>query len=282
MTMRETSVLAAALELAEAGIAVFPVVLVTNKETGKVDKIPAVAGWQAAATTDEAQLRAWFTTGNYAIGIPTGPRNRIGVLDIDLKHGPNQWWAENEARIPLTRRQQTQSSGIHVFFNHHPGMGCSVGRIAPDVDTRAEGGFVVHWPGQGFPVLDDTAWECLANWPPWLAEAAMRDRARPGGGDVSLDLRLPPSAQHVVDLLNRMPNPAEVGRDTYVQVMMSASGCINALKEAGFDGEDELIADAAIAWAERWPYSHSDERQKWDDDFSQRDKKLAGCRHFKR
>ena len=274
--MRETSVLAAALELAEANIAVFPVVLVTDKETGKVDKIPAVAGWQAAATTDEAQLRAWFTTGDYAIGIPTGPRNRVDVLDIDLKHGPNQWWVENEARIPLTRRQQTQSSGIHIAFNHYPGMGCSVGRIAPDVDIRAGGGFIVHWPGQGFPVLDDTPWECLANWPPWLAEAAMRGRARQGGGDVPLDLRLPPGAQHVIDLLNRMPNPVEVGRDTYIEVMMAVKGCIDALEEAGSEGDDELIGDAAIAWAEKWPDSHSDERQKWEDDFSQRDKKLAG------
>jgi len=86
----------------------------------------------------------------------------------------------------------------------------------------------------------------------------MAGRARRLTGSVPLDTRKPPSASHVAALLARLPNPIEVTRDTYVDVMLATKGCIDALIEAGeltdenFDNGEALIIDAAITWANRW------------------------------
>jgi hypothetical protein len=37
-------------------------------------------------------------------------------------------------------------------------------RIAPSVDVRGDGGYVIWWPREGFPVIDRP----LAPWPEWL------------------------------------------------------------------------------------------------------------------
>jgi hypothetical protein len=41
-------------------------------------------------------------------------------------------------------------------------------RIAPGVDVRGDGGYVIWWPREGFPVVDLP----LADWPEWLLELA--------------------------------------------------------------------------------------------------------------
>jgi hypothetical protein len=35
---------------------------------------------------------------------------------------------------------------LHFFFQHAPGLRCSRGLIAPGVDVRADGGYVIWWP----------------------------------------------------------------------------------------------------------------------------------------
>jgi hypothetical protein len=44
-------------------------------------------------------------------------------------------------------------------------MRSSAGKIAPGVDVRAEGGYVIWWPAAGFEVLSD---DPLVPWPAWL------------------------------------------------------------------------------------------------------------------
>ena len=105
------------------------------------------------------------------------------------------------------------------------------------------------------------------------AEAAMLaagctrvgDRARVTKAAGSSRVR-PPSEAAVVELLNRLPNPASAGRnDTYLPVMYAAKGCIDDL---GADPHGP-IAEAAIDWAERWEGgSETDERAKWRTDFA--------------
>jgi hypothetical protein len=88
------------------------------------------------------------------------------ALDLDARHPEARaWWTENRPRLPPTRTHRTRSGGLHLLFNADPGRRCSAGKIAPGVDVRAGGGFIVWWPAAGFPVLRDGA---VVPWPSWL------------------------------------------------------------------------------------------------------------------
>jgi Bifunctional DNA primase/polymerase, N-terminal/Primase C terminal 2 (PriCT-2) len=99
------------------------------------------------------------------VGAPTGAKNGFSVLDIDPKGFG--WYAEKFGAIPTTRRHETQR-GVHLLFRHAPGLRGSIERVAPGVDVRAEGNYVIWWPREGLAVDD---WP-IADWPEWLMEEA--------------------------------------------------------------------------------------------------------------
>ncbi len=90
----------------------------------------------------------------------------------------------------------------------------------------------------------------------------------------------PPNAAAVVDLLERLPNPATTDRQTWIAVMLAAKGCIDGLEARGELGDDDedAIRDAACEWAAKWPHAEGvdDELAKWDADWSTRGAALAG------
>ncbi|HET8707730.1 MAG TPA: bifunctional DNA primase/polymerase, partial [Pseudomonadales bacterium] len=57
------------------------------------DKTPAVK-WAEEATRDAAKIAEWFTGSDYNIGIATGARSGIVVLDIDAGHDGEKTLAE--------------------------------------------------------------------------------------------------------------------------------------------------------------------------------------------
>lgn len=119
------------------------------------------------------------------VGIPTGKRTGFDVLDIDPEG--IAWF--NEMPIPATRHQMTRR-GLHLYFEHSPGLRNSGSKIVPGVDVRGDGGFCIDWSREGF----DCLWpERLAPWPAWLLELARgtlertRHPVQGPGGDQSLD-----------------------------------------------------------------------------------------------
>jgi hypothetical protein len=255
-----TDLYAAALALADRGIPVFPC---------SASKAPAVAdGFKAATLCPEpAEWR-----GASLIGSPTGDLSGYDVIDVDPRHGGDRWLAEHAERLPITRTVRTRSGGWHIYLRAWPGMRCSAGKIAPGVDVRAAGGYVIRWDAHGQPVTHDDA---VADWPTWLADSAAGSRVRHAEDpERSVADIAPPSADAVVSLLDRMPNPAETSRDTYLSVMMAARGCTDGVDDVG--AED--IAEAAIGWACRWSGSpgYDVEAAKWADDFALRDRPIAG------
>jgi Bifunctional DNA primase/polymerase, N-terminal/Primase C terminal 2 (PriCT-2) len=100
------------------------------------------------------------------VGFPTGAMNGVDVLDID-PDGMG-WYALKFGAIPETRRHETPR-GVHLLFRHAEGLRCSATRIVPDVHVRAEGGYMVWWPRQGYAVDDNP----ICDWPEWLLEKAM-------------------------------------------------------------------------------------------------------------
>jgi hypothetical protein len=80
-----------------------------------------------------------------------------------------------------------------LLFRSSPGLRCSTSRIDPGVHIRAEGGYVIWWPREGYAVEDAE----VAEWPGWLLEAA---KAKPRRGrDLRTSLSEQSVAEHVGD-----------------------------------------------------------------------------------
>lgn len=260
------SILDIALDLADRGIPVFPCLAGT-----KAPAIPRDEGRGFLdASIDPVEIRRMFAyPGAALIGVPTGAASGLDVVDLDPRHGSDAW--TDVSRLPDTRTHATRSGGRHLLFLATPGLRSSASRIAPGVDVRAEGGYVIYWPAHGC-ARNDTLPQPM---PDWLVQAAQAPTRHTDTGGVQPETA--PSTNAVVALLDRLPNPAENGRDVWVSVMLSAAGCAQ-------DSDDpDAIADAVCRWAARWPGSlgYDVERSKYDSDFVHRDKPLAGWRNLR-
>lgn len=151
-------------------------------------KHPLFRGWQQEATSERERILAWarrFPRAN--VGVATGAPSGIVVLDVDPRHGGSEALEELQARhgpLPETVEVLTGGGGRHLYFQH-PGVSVpNKAGIAPGVDIRGDGGFVVG-PGSlhasggryDFEVSHGPEDVPLAPLPPWLLEALHR-----GGG----------------------------------------------------------------------------------------------------
>ena len=105
----------------------------------------------------------WSLYPGTLIGMPTGEASGISVLDIDA--GGEIWLEANRWRLGRTRVQWTRSGGQHWLYRHRKGIRDSVKKIAPGIDTRGAGGYVIAWQCEGLPCENP---EVLADWPEWL------------------------------------------------------------------------------------------------------------------
>jgi putative DNA primase/helicase len=147
----------AALAFARRGWPVFPC-----HWQGERRKRPLVEGGFHAATTDEAQIREWWTRWPDAlIGVPTGRMPGFIVLDIDVKddraNGYDTLDALGFAILPETPMVHTASGGLHLYFivPDHPEIRNTAGArgrgVGLGLDWRAAGGYViVPSPGSGY------------------------------------------------------------------------------------------------------------------------------------
>lgn len=161
--------LEAALTYAQRGIPVFP--------CKRGEKKPLTVNGFKDATTHRSRITAWWNHWpNANIGIPTGERSGILVLDVDIdKWGAGTLGAltEKHGELPPTLTVRTGSGGLHYYFRYPAGenIRSKAGELGPGLDHRAEGGYVVAPPSctEGpYEVLDDLP---LADPPGWLTEA---------------------------------------------------------------------------------------------------------------
>lgn len=105
------------------------------------------------ATTDEATVRAWWARYPDAnVGVATGERSGVFVLDVDTSHNGYESLGGLEARnnpLPATLRAMTGSGGMHVYFRW-PGQTVrnTVGLLGTGLDVRGDGGYVVAPPSR--------------------------------------------------------------------------------------------------------------------------------------
>jgi hypothetical protein len=140
-----------------------------NKET---DKTPLVR-WRKDASANPDAIRKMFSRHpGCLIAVPTGAVSGIDILDIDPRHGGDVWYLAHKEKLPPTRIHRTRSRGLHLLFLHTPGLRNSAGKIAPGIDTRAEGGYFIWWPATGLEFQDYPPGG-LPEWPLWLLPSMM-------------------------------------------------------------------------------------------------------------
>lgn len=151
-----TDLLAAALEYAAAGVAVFPA-RVTVEQGHK--RVSPIASWRQASSTNAETIRTWFSPGKpwaeASLCIDCG-KSKIVVVDLDENDEKSgiAVWAElaAEHHLPVTAaRGRTPGGGEHLYYREHPrrvvGIDSS-GKVAHGVDVRGLGGFVIAWPSE--------------------------------------------------------------------------------------------------------------------------------------
>jgi hypothetical protein len=184
-----------ALEYAALGLHVFPIYEIRpdgrcacgkdcGRDAGKHPRFHKedLTNGLHSATTDEAQIRAWWERWpNASIGIATGPSG-LAVLDDDPAKGGRDTLAALQRQhgpLPATWQVVTGSDGDHfIYAAPAGGIKNSTEELGPGLDTRGRGGYIVAAPSthksgnryrwrEGHSPGDLP----LAPAPPWLVEA---------------------------------------------------------------------------------------------------------------
>jgi hypothetical protein len=131
-------------------------------------KEPATPNGCYDATRDLEQIEKWWDRNpDYNIGVAAG--NGLVVVDLDVKHGVNGVTAYKElcpknANPPYT--VSTPTGGQHLYyFSLDEAIGNSASRVAPGVDVRTLGGYVVGagsmLEGESYQVAEEGNFEPL-------------------------------------------------------------------------------------------------------------------------
>ncbi len=238
------TMLSEALAYADRGWAVMP--------CRPRDKTPAVAHGCKDATTHRPTIIGWWSScPDFNIGIATGERSGLFVLDADAKPGRTAEEALAAAGIvvPETLGVRTGGGGLQYFFKYPKGSGLSIsaGALGLGIDTRGEGGYVVAPPsihprtGQAYTWLSPRA--DVAEMPAGLlaklkdAQAKKMAPVPPGPITVGRHDALVSSAVQMHKLGFEAP---EIG------------AALTAMRDNRMDETDRAIPDREIAGVVKW------------------------------
>ncbi len=192
---------AAALQYAARGWPVLP--LHTPDAEGRcschkpdckdVGKHPRTLRGLKDASLDPVVITGWWRKWpNANVGLRTGARSGIVVLDVDAGTGGRETLVQLVAHygpLPPTLTVETGGGGIHLVFAH-PGVRVTTqaGQLGPGLDVRGDGGYIVappslHRSGRRYQWVPGTAeGRSPAPLPPWIVGRA----ARPAGSSAHL------------------------------------------------------------------------------------------------
>jgi len=144
------------------------------------EKTPATKSGYKSATTDVDRVTQWWTERpDMNVAIATGLSGLV-VIDLDVKNdinGIENWldFATKHSGVPLdlpTFEVETPSGGAHLYYRlprNAAEVKGSASKVAPGVDVRAAGGYIVAPPslvnGKTYNVTDDRP---IAELPEWL------------------------------------------------------------------------------------------------------------------
>jgi hypothetical protein len=159
-----------------------------SKQTSLVELEPYL---YRAATKEE--LNSWAWPG---VGIVTGPVSGVLLLDVDGPEGEAELQKHGHPATPMAR---TPGGGLHLYFKH-PEQHVRTGiRVAPGLDVKASGGYVVAPPsvgpnGRAYEWIISPEEAELADPPEWLM--SLLERERPKGPARPVGERIPPGKRN--------------------------------------------------------------------------------------
>lgn len=279
-------VLDAALDFAARGWPVFPCSpehkrpLIARDRDATGAPIPKTGG-VAKATTDAAQIRAWWTKWPAAlIGVATGHDN-LFVLDFDPRADEDgevytlpRLRADLEAMmgcaLPPSLTSVTQSGGVHVWLRWAD-AGAPItnrGNLPRHVDVRGRGGYVIAPPsmmasGRGYRWLRGLGPDACAIAPaPAALLTILRDKAGGGAVPATTAPRSAPASDDPVEAARRkwawgaldaMIREAGALQSGQRNAGISAIGCrLGAIVGAGYLSETTVRAELERV-ARLWP-----------------------------
>jgi hypothetical protein len=185
-----------ALAFASQGIGVFPL---KSREKTPLGKL-APNGCKSA-TTDEAVITRWFEAEPHAnLGIAMGGKLRLLAVDVDPRAGGDASLhdlieAHGDAWLE-TFTVKTGGLGNHFLFRLPEDVEVHRAKIAPGVDIKADGGYLVappsiHPNGNRYEVEKNTY---IAEVPAWLVEELTRRPEEPPAKVIDFQERPPRDA----------------------------------------------------------------------------------------
>lgn len=158
-------------------------------------KLPAIKAWQVQASRDPKTIKRWalkFPNCNWGIAagerIVDGVTRHVAIIDLDVQKDVDgianfQELAATHGGVPATTTVNTPRKGQHLYLCTSRPVGTNASGIAPGVDVRGVGGYVVC-PGS---VIDGKAYtlanDCEpANCPAWLEALLPHPGAKPAEG----------------------------------------------------------------------------------------------------
>lgn len=252
---RDASLLVAALAYVARGWLVFP--LAPRQKTPLTDH-----GFKDA-TADSAVVSSWWTTWPDAnVGVATGAVSGIDVVDLDVAKGDTPAGRTTLAALEQehgefnTLSAATGSGGVHLYFAHRDGVGCSAGRL-PGIDVRASGGYVVappsvHPSGGVYRWLDEVEAERIdpAPWPDWLFGLLAKPRpSAPSTGFRSppLPARCPGTVYGLAALRRASAELAATAEGARNHTLNAAAFSLARLCAAGHLRIEDVVASLVVA-----------------------------------
>ena len=180
--------LEAALRYAAVGWATFPV-------TGAKLPLPGSHGHHDA-TVDEQGLRASFARGGAGLAVACGSYSGLLVVDVDEKSGRSGSGTLREMglELPPTVTALTRSGGTHHFYRWPVGARSRNDLFGGEcgLDVKADGGYVVAWPTEGYRFLEKVRPPSALPDPPHWAVIRRREEVEapfagkePGWGEIN-------------------------------------------------------------------------------------------------